>query len=148
MMKLNLSNIGILLIAAAFAAFGQPTNCPRFGVGTTAIEPENLFSNDGVLEVSFAYHTRVDQFGNRLFCFMTQDGAESPTLHVKPGDKLIVHVENDVPVGSVTAGMRGMGGMSMAITPATACGATTMTATSVNVHYHGTNTPPPVIRTR
>jgi FtsP/CotA-like multicopper oxidase with cupredoxin domain len=142
MMKLNLSNIGILLITAAFAAFGQPTNCPRFGIGATAIEPENLFSNDGVLEVSFTYHTRVDQFGNRLFCFMTQDGAESPTLHVKPGDKLIVHVENAVPVGSVTAGMRGMGGMSMAITGATACGATTMTPTSVNVHYHGTNTPP------
>ena len=40
---------------------------------------------------------RVDQNGNTLYCFMTASGAESPTLHVHPGDRLLINLTNNVP---------------------------------------------------
>jgi FtsP/CotA-like multicopper oxidase with cupredoxin domain len=84
----------------------------------------------------------MDSFGNRLFCFMNQDGTQSPTLHVNPGDMLIVNLKNNVP-SSRPGGMSGMSGIvvSGSSQPAV-CGAITMSDASVNVHYHGTNTPP------
>jgi FtsP/CotA-like multicopper oxidase with cupredoxin domain len=65
---------------------------------------------------------------------MTPNGLENPTLHVRPGDHLRINVTNNVPATS---------GMSMAVSTASnQCGAASMTSTSVNVHYHGTNTSP------
>jgi FtsP/CotA-like multicopper oxidase with cupredoxin domain len=64
---------------------------------------------------------------------MTPDGKENPTLHVRPGDHLIVNVTNNVPAS---------GGMTMAMSATDQCGDSIMTATSMNIHYHGTNTSP------
>jgi len=35
--------------------------------------------------------------GLQEFCFATPDGQEEPTLHVWPGDQLIIHVKNNAP---------------------------------------------------
>jgi hypothetical protein len=51
----NAPKIAILLITAAFGAFGQSTNCPRFATGSTVVQPEDLYSKNGVLEVGFVY---------------------------------------------------------------------------------------------
>jgi FtsP/CotA-like multicopper oxidase with cupredoxin domain len=95
--------------------------------------PPSLFSQRGVLIVNFSYQTRTDADGRQLFCFMTPDGKENPTLHVRPGDHLIVNVTNNVPAS---------GGMTMAMSSKDQCGDSIMTATSMNIHYHGTNTSP------
>jgi len=63
---------------------------------------------------------------------MTPDGKQTH-LHVRPGDHLIVNVTNNVPAS---------GGMSMAMSAADQCGDSVMTASSMNIHYHGTNTAP------
>ena len=42
------------------------------------------YSHFGVLGLKMSYQTTVDQYGNTLYCFVTADGAESPTLHVNP----------------------------------------------------------------
>jgi FtsP/CotA-like multicopper oxidase with cupredoxin domain len=78
----------------------------------------------------------VDSAGRTLFCFKTPDGLESPTLHVQPGDTLDITVTNDVPAlppGSPTETV------SIA---SNVCGDPTMTGTSLNMHFHGTNTSP------
>jgi hypothetical protein len=93
--------------------------------------PVALFSSDGVLNVRFSYQHRIDSSGRELFCFMTPDGLQNPTLHVNPGDHLIITVTNNTPVGT--------GGMT--VNPPN-CGDTTMNSSSVNIHYHGTNTSP------
>ena len=36
----------------------------------------------------------VDGAGRKLFCFVTPDGLESPTLHVRPGDELNIRLRN------------------------------------------------------
>jgi FtsP/CotA-like multicopper oxidase with cupredoxin domain len=62
---------------------------------------------------------------------MTPDGLQNPTLHLNPGDHLVITVTNNTPPGS--------GAMSIS---APYCGATKMTSSSLNIHYHGTNTSP------
>jgi FtsP/CotA-like multicopper oxidase with cupredoxin domain len=93
----------------------------------------SLFSSDGVLAVRFSYQHTFDSAGRELFCFMTPDGLQNPTLHVNPGDHLQITVTNNLPPDT--------GSMSMGVSPPN-CGAATMTNSSLNIHYHGTNTSP------
>jgi len=127
------------LVAVAIpvaAAAGTSNGCARFPVGSTISEPENLFSQNGVLRVNLTYQTSLDTNGNVLYCFVNEDGAESPTLHVKPGDTLILTVTNRLPPPSSTS-------MEMAMPRGSEiCGAPSMNSSSVNVHYHGTNSSP------
>ena len=105
--------------------------CPRFAAGSVVHQPPALFSTLGVLSVQFSYQTTTDSAGRTLFCFMTPAGHENPTLHVNPGDHLIITVTNNTPAQALT----------MALNPPN-CGATQMGASSMNIHYHGTNTSP------
>jgi FtsP/CotA-like multicopper oxidase with cupredoxin domain len=117
-------------------AFAQGSTCPRFTAGSVVQQPTDLFSSNGVLNVTFNYVTTVDSDGRTLFCFMTSNGVESPTLHVHPGDTLNVTVTNRVPAppaGSPT---------EVVSNSSNQCGDATMTQTSLNIHYHGTNTSP------
>ncbi len=127
---------GALIFALAqLCAIAQSNApCPRFPVGSTITEPPSLFSQHGVLKVNLTYETTVDQDGNTRFCFMTPDGKQSPTLHVYPGDHLILNLTNSVPAPSTASVAMTMSG--------TVCGAATMNSSSVNVHYHGANVSP------
>ena len=110
--------------------------CARFAPGSIAVDPPSLFSSNGVLRVNFTYQTAVDAVGNTLYCFINQDGTESPTLHLKPGDTLILTLTNQLPAPSKAS-------MRMALPKgSTVCANPEMNPSSVNVHYHGTNTSP------
>ncbi len=110
----------------------DPTNpCPRFAAGSVVENPPALFSRNGSLVVNFSYQTTIDSAGRTLFCFMTPDGMENPTLHVRPGDHLIINLTNNTSATPV----------EMTV-PSPACADTVMTGSSVNLHFHGTNTSP------
>jgi FtsP/CotA-like multicopper oxidase with cupredoxin domain len=120
--------------SSAFATGTGP--CPRPDPGAVAAPPADLFSSDGVLNAAFDYYTTVDSAGRTLFCFVTPDGLQSPTLHVRPGDTLNLSVTNRNPApppGSPT---------EIVANASDRCGDVTMTITSLNVHFHGTNTAP------
>jgi FtsP/CotA-like multicopper oxidase with cupredoxin domain len=135
--------LAIVFVMAEVCGLGQSSNvCPRFPAGSAVTAPPDLFSENGVLKVSLTYETTVDGYGNTLFCFMTASGSQSPTLHVNPGDRLQITLKNNVPAAALSDSMAGMAGMTVVGTPSSNCGAVTMTASSVNIHYHGTNTPP------
>jgi FtsP/CotA-like multicopper oxidase with cupredoxin domain len=128
--------VGLLILfpLSAFAQSGSP--CPRPAAGSVVTAPPELFSSNGALNVTFNYFTTVDSDGRTLFCFTTPNGFEGPTLHVLPGDTLNVTVTNQVPApppGSPT---------EVVSNSSNRCGDVTMTITSLNVHYHGTNTSP------
>jgi FtsP/CotA-like multicopper oxidase with cupredoxin domain len=123
--------------------------CPRYAPGSSLVEPKDLFSSHGILRVNFTYKTRIASDGNTLYCFMTDDGTQSPTLHIKPGDELLISLKNELPpVASLSAtkqsmhGMQAMPEISISGKDVATCGAMVMTDTSVNIHYHGTNVPP------
>src|SRR6266404_4373606 len=119
-----------------------PNPCPRFNPGSVVQQPPELSSSNGVLNVRFSYQQTTDSVGRLLHCFMTEDGLESPTLHVNPGDKLNITVTNNTPASP----------LGEFLNPPN-CGDTTVEATppfngiasvgsSVNIHYHGTNVTP------
>src|SRR5271170_5740673 len=119
---------------------GSP--CPRYAAGSSLVEAKDLFSKHGVLKVTLSYKTRVDADGNTLFCFMSEDGAQSPTLHVWPGDELLITLKNELPSSMTPSfkkhemkGMSGMGSMptpEMSISGPKNCGGMVMTDSSVN----------------
>jgi len=120
--------------------------CQRFAPGSVVQQPPALFSKNGVLNVQFSYQTVTDSAGRQLFCFMTPQGQEDPTLHVNPGDTLNITVTNNTPevtptftetFDSPTCGDT----TEVELNPATSA-LNTMTGGSMNIHYHGTNTSP------
>jgi FtsP/CotA-like multicopper oxidase with cupredoxin domain len=134
--------IGILLQARATAqvtvvraenAVKSSNNpCPRGNAGDFVTDPPALYSQNGTLQVYFSYETSTDSAGRTLYCFMTPAGMQSPTLHVSPGDTLIITVTNNTPATPVMMG----------IDPPNCGTANVMTGSSMNIHYHGTNTTP------
>jgi FtsP/CotA-like multicopper oxidase with cupredoxin domain len=125
--------LGLWFLPAAQALADDA--CPRPPPQSEVLPPPDLYSSNGSLNVAFNYNTSVDFAGRTLFCFQTPDGTQSPTLHVTPGDTLTVQLANTVPpipggpAESVSAGSK-------------QCGNPTMTLSSVNMHFHGTNTAP------
>jgi FtsP/CotA-like multicopper oxidase with cupredoxin domain len=128
-----------LIFALQEIALAQ-SPCPRYVAGSMVSEPEDLYSKDGVLAVNFTYQTYQDDTGKTYFCFVNSDGVQSPTLHVQPGDVLKLTLTNLVPEGS--GKHSSMPAMEMAKAGEGGCGDLNMTSSSVNIHYHGTNTPP------
>jgi FtsP/CotA-like multicopper oxidase with cupredoxin domain len=122
--------------AARAAEDPEPAACPRPPAGSLVRQVPGLFSRNGKLNVTFEYRTATDADGRTLFCFQTPDGTESPTLHVHPGDTLHLTLINRLPPPPPGAPGADVAGV------ADACGAADMDATSVNIHFHGTNTRP------
>src|ERR1700744_1021974 len=75
-------------------ALADGGGCPRPGASSELPAPPDLYSQNVVLNVSLGYHTSVDDQGRTLFCFVTSDGQESPTLHVNPGDTINIALTN------------------------------------------------------
>jgi FtsP/CotA-like multicopper oxidase with cupredoxin domain len=107
--------------------------CPRSAPGSVIHQPPALFSQNGVLSVQFSYQTTTDFANRTLYCFMTPSGLENPTLHVRPGDHLVITVTNNTPA---------LGLMMTIDPPNCGPGGNQMTFSSLNIHYHGTNTSP------
>src|SRR5438105_1290086 len=126
----------ILLAISQTCVFAQD-RCERFLAGSIVTDPENLYSSNGVLQVDFTYRASIDSIGFTRYCFVNADGAQSPTLHVQPGDTLILTLTNLVPEGMGNA--PAMPEMEMSKAGEGGCGAMTMNQSSVNIHYHGTN---------
>lgn len=128
-----LSAIGMLSPGLAMADDGGA--CPRPAAGSEVLPPPDIFSSNGVLNVALDYQTAVDFAGRTLFCFTTSDGQESPTLHVNPGDTVIVALTNKLAApGSAPSEIVSSG--------KNVCGDRRMTITSTNMHFHGLNVSP------
>lgn len=117
---------GLISSGAATPAARASTSCSRPAAGSLVTPPQERYSSNGVLSVSLDYYTALDQKGRTVFCFVTPDGADAPTLHVKPGDVFKLAVTNRVPKGMFMEALK------------TSCGASAMYDSSLNVHFHGT----------
>jgi FtsP/CotA-like multicopper oxidase with cupredoxin domain len=66
------------------------------------------------------------------FCYVSGEGAQSPTLRLRAGDELILNLENRLPQREP-----GGGGHDSHL-----CGGAPMAAASTNLHFHGLEIPP------
>ncbi len=120
--------------------------CARPPAGSAVLQPQDLRSRDGVLQVDLAIHNSRQPDGSIHYCYLTPDGTLSPTLRVKPGDLLILRFKNDLtdlastPVADQAASIAGP--LCVSAKEADACTSGAMTPTSANLHFHGLTAPP------
>jgi FtsP/CotA-like multicopper oxidase with cupredoxin domain len=103
--------------------------CARFTSGSTISDPSILQSQNGVLELTMSFNTVTDSQGLVRYCYVTNGGVEAPTLVVNPGDQLIIHFTNNLPVPSTPV---------MTMNPCDGMMGDNMT----NMHFHGTDVAP------
>lgn len=132
----TLPGVAAGLLGSHATAAVTNAGCPRPAAGSVAEQPPELHSTGGTLNVALNYETSVGADHRTLFCFVTADGRESPTLYVKPGDTLDIALTNTLPPPPA-----GSPPMTMGL-DSDVCGAANMTGSSVNMHFHGTNTSP------
>jgi FtsP/CotA-like multicopper oxidase with cupredoxin domain len=124
-------------------AQGAPESCPRPLPGSAVTEPENLRSRKGVLKVELTAHNAKLSDGSTRYCYIDQNGAESPTLRVNPGDLVVLTLKNDLTTFAPDA-------MPIAHQHVHAdtekngnsCASDLMTRESTNLHFHGLTIPP------
>jgi FtsP/CotA-like multicopper oxidase with cupredoxin domain len=124
------------LTGAALAETPSPV-CPRPRIGSLVAAPGQLRSSNGELNVRLSF--RSDAPGNPgsagRYCYIYGDNVQAPTLRVKPGDRLVLTVKNDLDpslAGSALPHHASDGD----------CSGNQMTAASTNLHFHGLNLPP------
>jgi hypothetical protein len=70
--------------------------CPRPEPSSAIPEPTDLRSKNGVLIVDLAFRSEVDVHGRTRYCYISNDGTESPNLRLNPGDLLILRLKNEL----------------------------------------------------
>ncbi|MGC2110076.1 MAG: multicopper oxidase domain-containing protein [Candidatus Korobacteraceae bacterium] len=120
--------------------------CSRTPAGSAVEDPPELRSQTGVLEVTlhFKYQPTFSGQGPPRYCYVTDKGEEAPTLRVNPGDRLIIHLHNDLPANHTApapGAMEHSGGAGERADSGD-CHPGPMSASVTNLHFHGLNIPP------
>ncbi len=110
-----------IISSAADITSATASPCTRFPAGEFVQEPTQISSALGLLELRLLYKAAVGDDGNMQFCYLTQDGVQSPTLLVWPGDRLRLTITNLVEVPSYSA----------------ADSASVNANYGTNIHFHG-----------
>jgi FtsP/CotA-like multicopper oxidase with cupredoxin domain len=134
-----------LFAPATHAQSADPADqvCPRYPAGALLQDPPSLYSQNGVLEVTFQFKTTVDLQGLTRYCFVSDTGLEAPTLHVSPGDQLIIHLQNTLPATAAgTQSVPKLRRAAVLASPNNDCAAGVMGPDVTNLHFHGLNVPP------
>jgi FtsP/CotA-like multicopper oxidase with cupredoxin domain len=122
--------------------------CPRPAPGAIVAEPADLRSVQGELNVHFSFRSEVDASGAARYCYVAQNGEESPTLRVHPGDTLVISLKNEMAAEEKksNASARGTGATMPSMTHHEAAGSCAgggvMAAFATNLHFHGLAIPP------
>jgi len=134
----------IALAGVVLQAAEVPGNiCRRPTAGSAVPEPEDLRSQNGVLQADLTIHNSTGADGITRYCYIDGNDNQSPNLRLKPGDLLILHLKNDLtdldpkaaPATHMHSHMQGDKGGDPCVSGA-------MTATSTNLHFHGLTIPP------
>jgi FtsP/CotA-like multicopper oxidase with cupredoxin domain len=124
-------------------AQAAPEACPRPSTGSVVTEPEDLRSHNGVLKVELTAHNAKQADGSTRYCYIDENGAESPTLRVNPGDLVVLTLKNDLTVFGPDAPAAAHQHMHMeAGKNENSCASDLMTRESTNLHFHGLTIPP------
>jgi FtsP/CotA-like multicopper oxidase with cupredoxin domain len=115
--------------------------CPRPEPGSKIEEPEDLRSQNGVLEVHLTANNTALPNGSKRYCYTDAAGHESPNLRVHPGDQVIIHLKNALT--DLSHGSNAPMDMQMhARAAANPCTSGIMSPVSTNLHFHGLTIPP------
>jgi FtsP/CotA-like multicopper oxidase with cupredoxin domain len=118
--------------------------CYRPPAGSAVPEPEDLRSRNGVLNVDLTIHNDIGAAGGTRYCYIDENGNQSPNLRLKPGDLLVLYLKNDLIDSDRAAApaMHSHAGMHEDKNNQDPCVTGPMTSTSTNLHFHGLIVPP------
>jgi FtsP/CotA-like multicopper oxidase with cupredoxin domain len=137
-MKISVWATFVVVCLAQWCAHAESA-CPRPEPGSVVQEPEDLRSQNGVLEAKLTARNAVQPDGTIRYCYTDAAGHESPNLRVHPGDLVILHLVNKLTDkgggGTMPAHMHGQA----ATNP---CTSGMMSPVSTNLHFHGLTIPP------
>jgi FtsP/CotA-like multicopper oxidase with cupredoxin domain len=145
----------VLGIAPADPQTVKADLCSRPAAGSVVPEPEDLRSENGVLRVDLTYLDFRTTSGELRYCYLSEDGSESPTLRLKPGDLLILRLKNALTIAPLARApgdpllsksraapfLAGARSDSMPMRLGDACASEEMTPLSTNLHFHGLTIP-------
>ncbi len=127
-----------ILIVPFAAISAQPVEsiCSRPETGTEIVSPSELRSRQGLLRATLAIKNSLGSDGHMRYCYVAEDGSQSPTLRLSPGDLLVLTLKNDISLPATA--------MKHMVPPTNSCssGMDLMSASSTNLHFHGLAIPP------
>lgn len=137
---ISLLSVLLTTCAVASAAHGQTTSgavCARPLPGSTVADPPAIWSEKALLKAELIYRNSVGSHGEMKYCYLDEAGREAPTLRVRPGDRVVLTLGNEVTLPSEPMSMKSHAGDA-----STECASGSMTRASTNLHFHGLNIPP------
>lgn len=150
-MRVMLKSILPLLVCAVACAgaWAQQMCPPRPLPGNLVVNPLDLYSQNGVLNVSLTLENSLGSDGFEHYCYVYMNlghEVEAPTLRLNPGDQLILNLTNNIsaPYDRYPRKMQ----MVMTVppkpgsSPGDDCDGGTILPSTTNVHFHGMNIPP------
>jgi hypothetical protein len=109
--------------------------CPRPAQGNEVPEPEDLRSQNGVLQVELSLHNYKEKDGTNRYCYLLPDGHQWPTLRLSPGDLLILDLNNDLSSYDSSTVGNTVHHPAKSSQTADPCTSGVMSATSTNLHF-------------
>jgi FtsP/CotA-like multicopper oxidase with cupredoxin domain len=140
-MKRSFCTVVALLCFASWCQLLIGQTCARPEAGSVVEEPEDLRSQNGVLEAHLTASNVAQANGSVRYCYTDSAGHESPNLRVHPGDLVILHLTNaltELSPGN-TAPMHAHAHAHSSNNP---CTSGIMSSVSTNLHFHGLTIPP------
>jgi FtsP/CotA-like multicopper oxidase with cupredoxin domain len=125
----------LFLSASAWAGDASDV-CPRPEPASVVSQPAEIRSQNGRLELTLNFRIMADARGRARFCYMTDSGLQAPTLRVRPGDQIVIHLHNEFHGKSASTPKHSM--------PDAAgdCAGGRMSLAATNLHFHGLSLPP------
>src|ERR1700733_363270 len=113
--------------------------CPRPEPGSLVEEPEDLRSQNGVLEGQLTASNAAQADGSVRYCYTDGAGHESPNLRVHPGDTVVLRLTNAL---TDTSNEKTLPMHAHAHASSNPCTSGIMSPVSTNLHFHGLTIPP------
>jgi FtsP/CotA-like multicopper oxidase with cupredoxin domain len=123
-----------------WGAPGGPGSCARPAIGSLVPEPAELRSQRGELKLDLSLRNHREDDGSIRYCYVLGDGAQSPTLRLRPGDLLVLKLKNEL--NELGAPPGGGAHRHERVANPDPCADGRMSPTSTNLHFHGLTVPP------
>ena len=137
----SLSQILLMIAVDGASCLTLAAQCPsRPNPDTVVQDAPSIYSQNGVLQAELGLGHSVDSTGYTHYCYTykTSTGiVEAPTLRLNPGDRLLLHVKDNINPSSES-----VSAMDMPMSALTCGDSGKATLNSTNVHFHGLNVPP------
>ena len=131
----------VLLSLAPWSARAESV-CPRPEPGSIVEEPEDLRTQNGVLEAQLTASNAAQADGSVRYCYTDAAGHESPNLRVHPGDMVVLHLTNALTDKTDTTSGNTAPMHAHAHASSNPCTSGMMSPVSTNLHFHGLTIPP------